>query len=195
MPIIYGPDDKPLITIADPKSERKEEKDRPSESHKGIRAHKVLLAWLLGIATLLGGAAVVLPRPTVTADEPVDPQNTLSASFTIVNTNFIPLRHVTAALGLGQLKTINGVTIQSQSWPQFDTKISFITWENHALNMDDKFTITPDQLFHGKFKDGDIEISVSYRPWFIPWTRIKAFRFRTYQQTNGNYYWYSAPTE
>lgn len=37
------------------------------------------------------------------------------------------------------------------------------------------------------------KIVVEYRPAFFPWKREKIFRFKTYRQTNGNLYWYSAP--
>jgi len=36
--------------------------------------------------------------------------------------------------------------------------------------------------------NADIDIVVSYQPWFLPWTREKTYRFKTYKQTNGNFY-------
>jgi hypothetical protein len=80
--------------------------------------------------------------------------------------------------------------------PTFDSQVFRSDWANHDLDMDEKFTISPDQFIHitnGLPVEGDIAIVVSYQPWIFPWKREKLFRFKTYKQTNGNLYWYSTP--
>jgi hypothetical protein len=76
----------------------------------------------------------------------------------------------------------------------FGSKLFQPEWRYHSLDMDERFTITPADLFgKANYTGGDFIILVTYQPWFIPFDREKRFRFRTHRQTNGNLYWYSVP--
>ena len=146
---------------------------------------------------MLGGAAVVLPRPTVIPSDPVDPSNPLSASFTIINNSFIPLRHVTTLIGIGRVFSpdVKEFPPRSEDYlPDFRTRLTREAWTNHSLDIDERFTVTPEDVIHGPSGAADIAVVVIYRPWFIHWDREKLFRFKTYRQTNGNLYWYSFPS-
>lgn len=190
MTLLYGPDGKPItdsISAADTPKPHK-----ASEHQKGNRARRLLVACVLGAATIIGTFGVVIPRPVVTPSEPVDPQNSLSASFTVANTGYIPLWHVTGRIALGKLKTTNNITLLGTD---FKSLINIPAWTDHNLYTDDGFTIVPDEIArrilpNKNFGEAEIEIVVSYQPWFIRWTRTRRFRFETYRQTNGNYYWY-----
>jgi hypothetical protein len=128
----------------------------------------------------------------VEPSDPTDGHNALSASFTITNTNFVPLRHVSVYLGLGQLEQ-NGQPFDRRLRYDFSSRVTQPWWMDHTLDMDERFTITPAELFHGNYTDGEIAIVVSYKPWFLPWTREKIFRFKAYPQSNGKVIWYSVP--
>jgi hypothetical protein len=178
-------------------SKDKAKKRKSSEPPRGIRAHKTLLAWLLGVATILGGIAVVLPRPAVIQSDPVDSSNPFSASFTITNSNIVPLRNVTAFLAIGEITFENGPVPTITGDEDFGSELFRPEWKNHSLDMDERFTITPADIFKccdsNKVSSADIAISVMYQPWFLPWKREKKFRFVTKKQTNGLLYWYAAP--
>jgi hypothetical protein len=158
-----------------------------------------VFAWVLGPATILGGIAAILvflPRVTVSASDPPDPANPMSAAFTITNTNFIPLRSVDAALGIGQIMTLPAEP-DPNFLPSFESRIDMPGWKGHDLDMDERFTMTPSDLFKlspGALGGADIAIVVSYKPWILPWRREKVFRFIAKRQTNGQFYWYSLPT-
>jgi hypothetical protein len=156
--------------------------------------------WLLAAATLIGGFAALvtfLPRVSVSRSEPVDPSNPFSASFTITNESFIPLRDVGAAMGLGQIVTEPAG--MSRFKPDFSSRITSEDWNGHALQMDEKFTITPSTIFAlapgAQLSGADVVIAVTYRPWILPFKREKLSRFVTHRQTNGRLYWYSAPLQ
>jgi hypothetical protein len=129
----------------------------------------------------------------VNTSDPVDPDNSLSASFTITNNNFIPLRGVTARIGIGQIFGTGAGDIDRTFVPSYKTSITMPKWENHSLDMDDKFTITPNDLLHVHAGEAQIAIIVVYRPWFLPWKRQKVFRFETKKQSDERLYWYSVP--
>jgi hypothetical protein len=174
------------------KKKSKQEKSHP---------HRVLTGWLLGIATLIGGAVVFLPRPTVTQGDPVDSANAFSAPFTVTNTSVIPLEHVDIGLVIGQFTTAPAKIDPSWKvdWTNPDKRTTFFKpeWKNRYLGMDDKFTVTPDDVFRingeARLGGGEIAIVVQYEPWFIPWKREKVSRFNAHQQSNGLWYWYAAP--
>jgi hypothetical protein len=175
---------------------------KPSGTPKGIRAHKMLIAWLLGTATLLGGISVVIPRPVVfqTAD-PVDSKNPFSVPFTITNTGFIPLTHVTAYVVLRDFATEPAVFTPiyhpNYGGPDRETYMFRPEWKDHALSMDERFTITPADLINCC---GDVQlagaqfgVAIEYHPWIWPFTRTKIFAFVTRKQSNGQLSWYSIP--
>jgi hypothetical protein len=165
MTLLYGSDGKPVSGSASVPH-------KTSGHHTGIRARRAI-SWILGIATtIIGVVAVVYPRPVVTPSEPVDPENSLSASFTVTNNNVVPLWHVSGAFSLGELHTAHrepptdstdpakpprisinpAITLVSAA--KFGSDLSMPSWLNHKLNMDDGFTVIPEELFDGKFTDG-----------------------------------------
>ncbi len=98
---------------------------------------------------------------------------------------------------VGQVQGSDGKPFNPNFQPSFTSRVVSPEWQNHDLGIDDKFTVTPDQVFHTVIgfgpKMADIAIVVEYRPAYLPWKLEKMFRFKTYRQTNGNLYWYSAP--
>ncbi len=178
-------------------------KGRPSKAKNPKNAawmvvHKKALSALSGAMTLIGFIVAVItfyPRPTVTQSDPVDPSNPFSASFTITNNTFIPLEHVTAFLGIGQIESEPAAAIPNFH-PNFSTHlVKTNDWENHYLGRDERFAITPSDIFSkgsGKISFADVAIGITYKPWFLPWKMEKMFRFVTHKQPNG-LYWYSFP--
>jgi len=155
-----------------------------------------MLEIALAIATLVGGIAaalVFLPRISVVPSDPVDAANPFSASFTIANNNFIPLRQVVASLGVGQIAG-EPRELDPNFHPSFESRLTMPAWGNHALDMDERFTITLSDMFNWPHVNAaDIAIVVSYKPWILPLRREKVFRFITKRQTNRRLYWYSLP--
>jgi hypothetical protein len=129
-----------------------------------------------GTVALFGvvvGLLAILPRVSVTPSDPVDPNNTFSASFVIANGTYVPLRNVTATLAIGQLQGLGKGPVDPNFHPNYTSRLGFPTWSNHMLAMDDKFTITPDDVIHAVsgsgVGDAEIAIVVSYQPWILPW--------------------------
>ena len=182
------------------KTTRQYKRGKPRKGAIQTRRRISVLEIILALATLVGGVAaalVFLPRISVVPADPVDSSNPFSASFTITNTNFIPLRDVNVSLGVGQIST-EPAQLDPNFNPSFETRFSTgPEWSNHELQMDERFTITPtDSVRIGppaRLSGADIAIVVSYKPWFLPLRREKIFRFIAKKQTNGQFYWYSLP--
>lgn len=154
-----------------------------------------MLPLVLGVATLVGGIPVMalLPRVVVSpaSDRPgIDP---FAVSFDITNANVTPLRDVGAMLKLRVIRTDNDMVMETDGITEgkvvpYDKLSSHTTgnWQHHNLGGDERFTIDlTDVLPWGNqepFKDtkieqADIFITVTYKPWPLPFTREKAFRF------------------
>jgi hypothetical protein len=183
------------------KIEARRKSKRKSGKATRTTVHKTAFAVVLGIATLLGGvvaALTFLPRISCEQNDPVDPTNSMSASFTIANNNFVPLQHVYAAIGIGQIRAGNPSAnpMDPNITSSFATRIDLREWQDHYLGMDDRFTITPWDVLQSlsdKWDEAYIAIIVTYHPWILPWTREKIFRFRTHRLTDGKLHWYAVP--
>ena len=155
-----------------------------------------IVTFLLTASTLLGGLAALLtflPRPTVSPPStPFDIKNPFSVSFDISNSGYIPLEDCTALLGVGEIANGPDARLNPSFIPSFKSRFVMPSWKNHDLGEDERFTIVLTDLI-SKATAADIAIIVTYKPWFLPWKREKAFRFITQEQSNGQLYWRSWP--
>ncbi len=165
-----------------------------------IRAR--LVAWGLGIATLVGSTGILFlqPRPSVNPPGSPDLTNPFNASFTITNTNIIPLRGVGVSIAIIQVLAsplpFNETKRPPLYYPGRLTTITEEDWNNRSLEMDEKYTITPNVI---AFSPGatlggaDVAIAVKYRPWCLPVERQRIFRFVTHNNGDGTFSWHSYP--
>lgn len=160
-----------------------------------------MLSIILAVATLLGtalAAVALLPRIIVDSSVPVDPNNPMSASFTIINSSVIPLENIRVALGIGQIVT-GSKQIDPNFIPSFESRIARTNWNHRRLSVDERYTVTIGDIFQlgagVNLSGADIAIVVTYNPWFIPINRDKVVRFVTKMQTDGRLYWYSRPLQ
>ena len=86
------------------KVKRRKEVDTKIHKRKLIfRTALYLSSLLITLPGLMAAALALLPRVSVVPSDPIDVSNPFNATFTITNTNFIPLRQVNISLGLGQI--------------------------------------------------------------------------------------------
>ena len=156
-----------------------------------LRRGLALASFGMGLLGLLS----FLPRPSVSASEPVDVENPFSSAFTVTNGSIFPLSDV--RLGVAPVRMpvnggwlVNDEVVESSLGFFFNSK-----WEHHTLRMDEQYAMTPSDIFKlaGPFEGSDLAIVVRYKFWFFPISQSKAFRFQAHRQTNGRYYWYPTP--
>lgn len=185
---------RPRKTSMAHKKSARSKRPRKRERSAGMTTLRWAVRGLFGLLSIIGGMAALLtflPRPTVTVHDPVDPSNTMSASFDIGESGFVPLRRVGTALALRRL---NLGTAFFEGDPGFGTRFFRTEWRGQTLHMDEHLTVTPSNFFY-RAEDGYIAIVVEYQPWFIPFHRERIFPFITHRQTNGRLYWYALPAE
>jgi len=181
-----------------PKSKPKKQRQRAAKTQSGTSLRRITIGAISAALTILGGVVAVLallPRISVTPGDPVDPNDTFSAAFTISNNNFIPLRHVAAALMIDRVMPYGVPLDKGAATRHSGSGLVRPEWANHDLDMDDRFTITPSDIFQfSSPREASIAIVVSYRTWLLPWESTKGFRFITHKQTDGRLYWFQLPS-
>jgi hypothetical protein len=172
------------------------------EPKKRSRRQRIvgMLLFVIGIPSIIAAFLTFLPRLTVSPSDPVDPLNPFSASFTITNSNFVPLRHVNVYQALGEIAI--GKPFEAVVNPNFEERGARFfnpNWRDHRLGMDERFTITLGDMYNcckpgwPPINGAELGIIVEYTPWILPWKQEKAFAFVTHKQSNGQLYWYSIP--
>jgi hypothetical protein len=159
-------------------------------------------SWLVRVALALltlTGVLFLQPRPSVSPSSSPDLANPFYESFTIANTNVIPLRDAGVSIAVIEILG-GGLQFDELNRPPLDsTHLSELTqkdWNHHNLDMDEKYTITPDIFAAApgqELSGADIAIVVKYRPWFLPITRQRVFRFITHRNDNRTFSWHSFP--
>ena len=101
--------------------------------------------------SLVGGFAAILtflPRISISPSDPPDLQDIFSASFTITNTNFIPLRDVSASVAAGNILLGDSPPNVKTRSNEFNLRLQIPDWTNHNLDIDEKFAITPQDVIN-----------------------------------------------
>lgn len=162
------------------------------------------VGWIALFATLLGGLVALItfvPRVSMSPNDPTDPNNPFSATFTVTNTTAvpIPIYHVGARLFVGQ---VLAEPLKFAPPTKFGLGSGGFTrpeWQDHTLRADERFTISPEGIFGlqagAKLSGADIAVIVKYQPWFLPIERESVFRFVTQHHGNGSITWYSIPVD
>jgi hypothetical protein len=174
----------------------RQKKQQGKESQ--TKRSSTILPLLLAVCTLVGCAASLVaffPRPTVSPPSiPFDKNDRFSVSFDITNGGYVPLEDCEVSLGVGQIAT-KGARLDPSFLPTFKSRLVMPAWQHHTLRMDEKFTVVLSDLIRGNVESADIALIVSYKPWFLPIYREKAFRFVTFKQPDGQSYWRSWPIQ
>jgi hypothetical protein len=153
-----------------------------------------LIASVAAFIGFASAAVTFLPRPTV--DGPSSPYEVSSLiSFVIGNASIVPLENVQPMLGLCTL------TFGSTEPPKpprdcgssLGTRFVRPQWHAPYIGIDDKHTITVDDMFRGQIGYADISVVIAYSPWFLPWRREREFRFETRKLGDGKIYWFAHP--
>jgi hypothetical protein len=155
----------------------------------------------MGIVGLIISVLIFWPRVTLEYGEPVDPENSLSATFTVVNSTFIvPLQDVAVKMGVCQIMFgSNPLNLRGRCNNSDPITWSKPEWYHHRLTADERYGISFGDLINpgpgAKLSGADVSVVVTYQWWFIPIKCRKVYRFVTRVQSDGKLHWYSQPLD
>jgi hypothetical protein len=164
------------------------QKSRPLLKRFGLHSYHAVMV----TATIVGGLAVLIPRTTVSASDPVDPTDAFSSLVTITNSGFIPLLAVKSQIALQRISIRNGGLVQGA--PNYKTRLQFVEWTSHDLSLDDRFTFALNDIYRicpQRVDAADIAVVVNYEVPLIHWKVERIYPLFARRQTNGQVYWYA----
>lgn len=150
-----------------------------------------ILKWLffcLGVPGLYVGILSVLPRVLVTPQESLEIHEPLATPFIVSNDGYLDVHSVTFDCNVDILEGFNGNVIQNSAMvaPASISLLGDISAGGRAT----AFCGEPigGQSSEG-FRRAHITVSVTFRPDFLPWTKIKTFRFLGLMEENKAVRW------
>jgi hypothetical protein len=159
-----------------------------------------IVLWSSVLMTLLAGGFYFLPRVTVDSSGPYDPANPSPLTFTVTNTNIVPLRDVHFGIGVCYLDPAPNPHPDCNG--PAESRLIFTSWTIKWLDVDEKYQIAIEDAIKVATASGaqqvqsaNITIAVIYTPWRMPsfWKSTKEFRFITKRRSDGKIYWVPTP--
>ena len=162
----------------------KNRRHKSSTSEPRVRRF-FLFGWqfLTGLALLLGLVVTLYnlsARVEVSSsDVPIDPHSPFSSPFNVKNCGILPIYNVLFSYGVRNVKLSNGTTVSNLTVAKDKPLIRQID----AGEATTAFCVF-DDVFRPRthtttIESADIEVNVRYRPAYLPWSKIRPFRFVT----------------
>jgi hypothetical protein len=157
------------------------------------------------LLTVVGLAAAFWPRLQIEATEQVDSLSPLPLSVTLTN-GIMPLDQVSVFVRICQARNDTGGRIVGRASSSCDGPsrrggITTPAWQNHYLQVDDKWVIPMGRNVPFSFNVTEADISVVVRYWlpFIPRLDFDLFekeaRFRIFKKVDGERVWIRIPVD
>jgi hypothetical protein len=174
---------------------RQQRPDKGKDSSRKSRPSLGLILTALGLIVALYVAELELrPKPTMSLESPLDPDDALSTPFVLSNDGLLSLEDVKVAVIMKGFEDSrhNTVSIGATDWSVLPM--------SHELKPGDKKTIpapfnrlikTSDPVIAGEFA-----VVISFKPECVPfWQTYRGFRFAVARQSDGRSRFQQQPAE
>jgi len=188
-PLLYGPDDKPLLITAPERSKEVPARPTARTSQEKEDKTKKRIPWLrliLGMATLFGGFVALLglfPRLSVNNDAPINLSDPFSTPFHVTNEGYLPLFNV-------RLLARN-IEVRSEDGGGRIAGDAYATdWKFETFWPKDEFDFNPETVIKSRgltYVSLDIVVQYSILPKFRK--REKVFHFTTQLGSDNHLHW------
>jgi hypothetical protein len=199
MPILYGPDGRPIsgLDVSSTESTKgKKDKTRTKRQQIGKRDYK---GAVLAFVSLLGFAITLLtifPRLSVSNESQIDPNDPFSTPFRIVNDGSVPLFSVTFFMAVQNIIPRNTYVTGLKGSPHCASRIRNAGMATKVLWPTEVFTFYSGAAINTHatpLAAADICIVVQYHPFGIPINRERVFRFVTQLGPDNQLHWMQRP--
>jgi hypothetical protein len=148
----------------------------------------------VGVGATFLAYVVLIPQLSVTATNPVAPNDPFSSTITIVHNRFYPLVNVTYGLSLGRVDFAGGGVFMGEK--QYATALYPMWQKPQVLDDEHPIQFPANSIYFGNKEDlkhADVAILVDYDLPLIHWHTSKFYPFEVTRQRDGNFDWYSHP--
>lgn len=160
-----------------------------------------MVGWILKVAgrffvhgiTLLGAVALFFdfsPKISVSPYTSIDPLDPFSAPFIIANDGYMPLNAVSATC---LLKDVEFEDLKIANTEVADIRMDLATQMAPAEKLTVKCRFRENLGIATVLKKADILIIIDYRPWLLPTTGQRQFRFEAAHLLNDSWEWLPLP--
>lgn len=133
---------------------------------------------------LIGILFVIYPRFSVSPGTPLDMNNPFKTPFMVKNDGYLPMFNVKYALTAEKMALTNGTTF-TNCGSTGNTIEKLNINKSSAFFIDRVFSMPPNLV-----KSAVIFISVTYRPFLVPFTFTENVRFKTEINAKKEYVWF-----
>jgi hypothetical protein len=175
-------------------SPKRKEPTEPSAWKKSLLSVKGIILFLIGVPGIYVGILSALPRISVSPQSSLNPSDAFATPFGISNDGYLDLYDVKFACVLIEVDLVSGSKIVTPG--PYGDKLGGFTTNSMAADVIEptrKATITCPSPVPLAITKGDIIVSVSYRPEWLPFRRQKHIRFVTARAADGNLNWFEQP--
>ena len=160
---------------------------------------KTIVAIILFFVSIAGFLFAVYPRISVYPGESLDPHSPLSTPFIIKNDGYLSLRDIHYSLTPKNVKILSPagdccVTLTSESDKvrfvnPFSFKIPELEPNNTTAIFLEQNITTVLNISKDIVRSADININVTFKTSFVPYTFSKKYKFVTNEKKTGEYIW------
>jgi hypothetical protein len=166
----------------------------PPAWRKHLLSVKGIILFLIGVPGLYIGILSALPRISVSPQSSLNPSDAFATRFVISNDGYLDLYEIKFACVLIEVDLVNGSKILTPG--PYGDKLGGFTTNSMAADVIEptrKATIACPYPIPVAITKGDIIVSVSYRPEWLPFRRQTHVRFVTEKAADGNLNWFEQP--
>ena len=141
-----------------------------------------IISFLIG---LVGVLFVVYPRFSVSPGTALDMNNPFKTPFMVKNDGYLPMFNVKYALTAEKMELVGGATFTNCGGSTGNTIEKLSINKSSAFFIDRIFSMPPNLV-----KSAVIFISVTYRPFLVPFTFTENVRFKAEINAKKEYVWF-----
>ena len=149
---------------------------------------------IFGLIASFIALLALIPRPLVSASDPLVQKDPFSSTITVSNNGFVPLDNVGYGIAIRAISTSYEGGISGA--PDYSSLLYPDSGRGRHLGLDDKYQFPFNTVLDGDAETllkGDFAILVYYEVPIVHWHGHKLFPLKVVKQEDGSFHWFAEP--